>query len=171
MSAREIVGHLRELYGIEVSPDLISAVTDSILEETAAWQGRPLEPVYPLIFYDALWVEVRDERIVRNKAVYIALGVRDDGATAGRLAVRERIPVRSDLPGPQHRGHLGAALRCSFTSTRSPARSNGGAHAVLLLDRTGWHTAVTISKNITIIAPSEFRSAHTQTSSAVQPRR
>ena len=79
MSTREIVGHLRELYGIEVSPDLISAVTDAVLEEVAAWQARPLEPVYPLVFFDALRVKVRDEGLVRNKAVHIALGVRADG--------------------------------------------------------------------------------------------
>ncbi len=80
MSAREIVGHLRELYGIDVSPDLVSVVTDAVLEEIAAWQARPLEPVYPLVFFDALRVKVRDEGIVRNKAVHIALGVRADGA-------------------------------------------------------------------------------------------
>src|SRR3954465_15477091 len=79
MSTREIVGHLRELYGLEVSPDLISAVTDAVLEETAPWQARPLEPVYPLIFFDALRVKIRDEALVRNKAVYVALGVRADG--------------------------------------------------------------------------------------------
>jgi putative transposase len=79
MSAREIVGHLRDLYGIDVSPDLVSAVTDAVLEEIAAWQVRPLEPVYPLIFFDALRVKVRDEGVVRNKAVHIALGVRADG--------------------------------------------------------------------------------------------
>src|ERR1044072_8882757 len=79
MSPREIVGHLRDLYGIEVSPDLISAVTDAVLEEVAAWQARPLEAVYPLIFFDALCVYVRDEGLVRNKAVHIALGVRADG--------------------------------------------------------------------------------------------
>jgi putative transposase len=80
MSAREIVGHLRELYGIDVSPDLVSAVTDAVLEEIATWQARPLEPVYPLVFFDALRVKVRDEGTVRNKAVHIALGVRADGA-------------------------------------------------------------------------------------------
>src|SRR6476619_7335513 len=80
MSTREIVGHLRDLYGIDVSPDLISAVTDAVLEEIAAWQARPLEPVYPLVFFDALRVKVRDEGRVRNKAVHIALGVRADGA-------------------------------------------------------------------------------------------
>ncbi len=67
MSAREIVGHLRELYGIEVSPDLVSAVTDAVLEEIATWQARPLEPVYPLVFFDALRVKVRDEGIVRKR--------------------------------------------------------------------------------------------------------
>src|SRR5215204_3377100 len=80
MSTREIVGHLRELYGVEVSPDLISTVTDAVLEEIAAWQARPLEPVYPLVFFDALRVKVRDEGLVRNKAVHIALGVRADGS-------------------------------------------------------------------------------------------
>lgn len=79
MSTREIVGHLQELYGIDVSPDLISTVTDAILEEVAAWQGRPLEAVYPLVFFDALRVKIRDEGLVRNKAVHIALGVRADG--------------------------------------------------------------------------------------------
>ena len=80
MSAREIVGHLRELYGLEVSPDLVSVVTDAVLDEVAAWQARPLEPVYPLVFFDALRVKIRDEGLVRNKAVHIALGVRADGA-------------------------------------------------------------------------------------------
>ena len=79
MSNREIVGHLRDLYGIDVSPDLISAVTDAVLDEITAWQARPLEPVYPLVFFDALRVKIRDEGLVRNKAVHIALGVRHDG--------------------------------------------------------------------------------------------
>jgi putative transposase len=79
MSTREITGHLRELYGIDVSPDLVSAVTDAVLEEIAAWQARPLEPIYPLVFFDALRVKIREEGLVRNKAVHIALGVRADG--------------------------------------------------------------------------------------------
>jgi putative transposase len=79
MSTREITGHLRELYGIEVSADLISAVTDAVLEEVAAWQTRPLEAVYPLVFLDALRVKIRDESLVRNKAIHIAIGVRVDG--------------------------------------------------------------------------------------------
>jgi putative transposase len=79
MSTREIQGHLRDLYGIDVSPDLISAVTDAVLEEVTEWQNRPLEALYPLIFFDAIRIKVRDEGTVRNKAVYVALGVRPDG--------------------------------------------------------------------------------------------
>jgi putative transposase len=79
MSTREIQGHLRELYGLDVSPDLVSAVTDAVLEEVTEWQNRPLEALYPLIFFDAIRIKVRDEGTVRNKAVYVALGVRPDG--------------------------------------------------------------------------------------------
>src|SRR5512144_1188470 len=79
MSVREIQGHLRELYGIDVSPDLVSAVTDAVLDEVTEWQHRPLEALYPLIFFDAIRIKVRDEGTVRNKAVYVALGVRSDG--------------------------------------------------------------------------------------------
>jgi putative transposase len=79
MSTREIVGHLHELYGIDVSPDLISAVTDAVLEEIAVWQARPLEATYPLVFFDALRAKIRDEGLVKNKAVHIALGVTADG--------------------------------------------------------------------------------------------
>src|ERR1700687_572516 len=61
MTVREIQGHLLELYGLEVSPDLISTVTDAVLETVAEWQNRPLEPMYPVVFFDALWVKIRDE--------------------------------------------------------------------------------------------------------------
>ena len=79
MSTRAIRDHLEELYGIDVSPDLISAVTDAVLEEVAEWQGRPLDACYPLVFLDAIRVKIRDEGFVRNKAVYIALGILPDG--------------------------------------------------------------------------------------------
>jgi putative transposase len=79
MSTREIVGHLHELYGIDVSPDLISTVTDAVLDEVATWQQRPLDPAYPLVFFDAIRVKIRDEGMVRNKAIHIALGARADG--------------------------------------------------------------------------------------------
>jgi len=79
MTVREIRGHLEELYGIDVSPDLISAVTDAVLEAVAEWQNRPLDACYPLVFFDAIRVKIRDEGFVRNKAVYIALGILPDG--------------------------------------------------------------------------------------------
>jgi putative transposase len=80
MSVREIRGHLEELYGIDVSPDLISAVTDAVLEEVGEWQNRPLDACFPLVFFDAIRVKIRDEGFVRNKAVYIALGILPNGA-------------------------------------------------------------------------------------------
>lgn len=63
-----------------VSPDLISTATDALLDDVATWQKRPLDPVYPLIFLDASWIKIRDEGMVRTKAIHIALGVRADGA-------------------------------------------------------------------------------------------
>jgi transposase-like protein len=80
LTVREIQGYLLESYGTEVSPDLISTVTDSVLAEVTAWQARPLEAVYPVVFFDALRVKVREDNVVRNKAVYLALGVRRDGS-------------------------------------------------------------------------------------------
>jgi len=79
MTVREIQGHLAELYGVEVSPDLISRVTDAVLEEVREWQNRPLDPVYPVVFFDALRVKIRDEGLVKNKAVYVALALNPDG--------------------------------------------------------------------------------------------
>jgi putative transposase len=79
MSVREIQGHLRELYGIEASPQLISTVTDAVLDEVAKWQSRPLEALYAIVFFDALRVKIRDEGTVRNKAVYLAVGVLPEG--------------------------------------------------------------------------------------------
>ncbi|TIX64976.1 MAG: IS256 family transposase, partial [Mesorhizobium sp.] len=70
MSVREIRGHLEELYGIDMSPDLISAVTDAVLEEVGEWQNRPLEACYALVIFDAIRVKIRDEGFVRNKGVY-----------------------------------------------------------------------------------------------------
>lgn len=80
LSVREIRGHLEEIYGLDVSPDLISAVTDAVLEEVAEWQNRPLDAVFPLVFFDAIRVKIRDEGFVRNKAVYVALGILPNGA-------------------------------------------------------------------------------------------
>jgi transposase-like protein len=79
LTVREIQGFLREMYAVDVSPDLISTVTDAIVEEVTAWQARPLDRVYAVVFFDALRVRIRDEGTVRIKAVYLALGVRTDG--------------------------------------------------------------------------------------------
>ncbi|MDE2392022.1 MAG: IS256 family transposase [Rhodospirillales bacterium] len=80
LTVREIRGYLAEAYGTEVSPDLISTVTDGVLAEVTAWQNRPLEAVYPVVFFDALRVKIREDNVVRNKAVYLALGMRRDGS-------------------------------------------------------------------------------------------
>jgi putative transposase len=79
MTVREIQGHLTELYGVDVSPDLISRVTDAVLDEVREWQNRPLDPVYPIVFFDALRVKIRDEGLVKNKAVYVALAFNANG--------------------------------------------------------------------------------------------
>ena len=75
MTVREIQGHLTELYGLEVSPDLISTITDEVMAEVAEWQTRPLDAMYPIVYFDALRLKIRDEGTVRNKAVYLALGI------------------------------------------------------------------------------------------------
>lgn len=79
MTVREIQAFMAEQYGTEVSPDFISAVTSEVMAEVHQWQNRPLEPMYPVIFFDALRVKIREEGLVRNKAVYLALGVLADG--------------------------------------------------------------------------------------------
>ena len=79
LTVREIQAFLSEMYATDVSPDLISAVTDAVSAEVTAWQSRPLEPMYPVIFFDALRVKIRDEAVVRSKAVYLALAVLRDG--------------------------------------------------------------------------------------------
>ena len=81
MSVRDIRSHLEELYGLEVSPDLISRVTDAVLDEVKEWRSRALDAVYPVVIFDALRVKIRDKdsRIVKNKAVYLALGITGDG--------------------------------------------------------------------------------------------
>jgi transposase-like protein len=80
MTVREIQAFLAEMYAVEVSPDLISTVTDAVMDEVTAWQTRPLEPMYPVVFFDALRVKIRDEATVRSKAIYLALAVLPDGS-------------------------------------------------------------------------------------------
>jgi len=80
MTVRDIREHLEELYGVEVSPDLISRVTDNVLDELRAWQARPLESVYCIVYLDALVVKIRSKAGVQNKAIYVAVGVPADGS-------------------------------------------------------------------------------------------
>src|SRR3954452_12401851 len=79
MTTREIQAHLQEIYGVEVSPTLISNVTEAVQDEVRAWQNRPLEPLYPIIYMDALYVRMRDNGHVQNRAVYVAIGVNLEG--------------------------------------------------------------------------------------------
>ena len=79
MTTRDIQGHLEEIYGVEVSPSLISEVTDAVVEEVRAWQNRPLEPIYMIVYLDALIVKMRHEGRVENRAVFVAIGVNQEG--------------------------------------------------------------------------------------------
>ena len=79
MTTREIEGHLQEIYGVEVSAGLISQVTEAVSEEVRAWQGRALEPIYGIVYLDALYVKMRHEGRVENRAVYVAMGVDLEG--------------------------------------------------------------------------------------------
>ena len=106
MTVREIQGHLRELYAVDVSPDLISRVTDAVLDEVREWQNRPLDTVYPVVFFDALRVKIRDESVVRNKAVYLALALDCEGHkhVLGPCANSSKpgsLPVRLLYPGTE----------------------------------------------------------------------
>ena len=117
LTVREIQAFLKEMYAVEVSPDLISAVTDAVVAEVTAWQSRPLEPMYPVVFFDALRVKIRDEATVRSKAVYLALAVLPDGtrdilghldrADRGREILAEGLhgSQNARLPGHPHRRH------------------------------------------------------------------
>ncbi len=80
MTMREIQGFLLESYGTDVSAEFISSVTEAVMAEVTAWQARPLEPMYPVVFFDALRVKIKEDAVVRNKAIYLALGVLPDGS-------------------------------------------------------------------------------------------
>ena len=79
MSTREIQSHLEEIYGVEVSPALISTVTDAVIDEVRSWQSRPLESLYPIVYLDALYVKIRDNGQVQNRAIYLAIAIKLDG--------------------------------------------------------------------------------------------
>lgn len=131
MSVREIRGHLEGLYGINVSSDMISAVTDATLEEVAGWQNRPLDAVYLLVFFDAIRVKIRDQGFVRNKAIYIALGIERSSNRrstrpppfssdeSARAATRSLQPART-RGGMQRQGQGAYALRVRMKVSVAP---------------------------------------------------
>lgn len=81
MTTREIPGHLQEFYGVEVSPTLISNITGAVIEEVKEWQNRPLEALYPIVYLDALMVEVCDEGYIQNQAIYVVPRAGKGGTT------------------------------------------------------------------------------------------
>lgn len=91
MTTRDIQGHLQEIYGIDVSPSLISQVTDAISEEVILWQNRPLDEVYPIVYLDAVRIKVRHDSRVINKAVYLAIG---NSARKSPMISRQSIKPR-----------------------------------------------------------------------------
>ena len=92
MTVRDIRAHLREMYQVEVSPDLISRVTDAVVDELAEWQSRPLDQVYPVIFIDALMVKIRDG-VVANRPVYLAIGIDCEGLSRSWACGSARRPA------------------------------------------------------------------------------
>jgi len=116
MTTREIQGHLQEMYGVEVSPGLVSEVTDAVLEELKAWQNRPLEPLYGIVYLDALYVKMRHEGRVENRAVYVAIGVGIDGRkdvlglrTSGNEGAKFWLAVLTEL---KNRGVRDILIAC-----------------------------------------------------------
>jgi putative transposase len=116
MTTREIQGHLQEVYGVEVSPTLISDVTDAVMEEVKGWQSRPLEPIYAIVYLDALYVKMRHEGRVENRAVYVAIGVDLDGRkdvlglwTSGNEGAKFWLSVLTEL---RNRGVKDVLIAC-----------------------------------------------------------
>ena len=104
MTTRDIQEHLHDMYGVEISPSLISEVTDAVLEEVQQWQSRPLEAIYPIVYLDALFVKMRHEGRVENRAIHIAVGVRMDGFkdvlglwTAGTEGAKYWLAIATEL--------------------------------------------------------------------------
>jgi putative transposase len=116
MTTREIQGHLQEMYGVEVSPALISDVTDAVMDEVKAWQNRPLEPLYAIVYLDALYVKMRHEGRVENRAVYVSIGVDMDGRkdvlglwTSGNEGAKFWLGVLTEL---KNRGVRDVLIAC-----------------------------------------------------------
>ena len=137
MTTREIQAHLQEIYGVEVSPTLVSNVTEAVQDEVRAWRNRPLEPMYPIVYMDALYVRMRDNGHVQNRAVYVAIGVNLEGYkevlglwTSANEGAKFWLPFVS-VPTPIH-----TAQRPQQQRIRSWTRSGcGRGHADYGSDR------------------------------------
>lgn len=137
MTTREIESHLHEIYGVEVSPGLVSSATEAVLEEVRAWQTRPLEKVYPILYLDALVVKVREQKRVINKAVYLVIGVNLQGLKARSRHLDCRVGRRELLVRNYHGVEKSRSRRyfyrlCGWTqrfsrSDRSGLSENAGA--------------------------------------------
>ncbi len=141
MTTREIQGHLEEIYGIEVSPTLISNVTEAVIEEVKLWQRRPLEELYPIVYLDALMVKVRDEGHIQNKAIYVVLGVNLEGQKevlglwVAQTRRREVLAAGADgVAEPRSEGHL-HRLRGWAEGISGSHRSGVSAHRGAALHR------------------------------------
>ena len=111
MTVRDTQAHLQEIYGVQVSPELISKVTDAIVPELRAWQQRPLDAVYPILYLDAIVVKVRSDHVVVNRPVYIAMAINVDGQKAVTKALKPvyqaaNVDAAADAPRP-FRGRVG----------------------------------------------------------------
>ncbi len=137
MTVREIQAHLEEMYGTEVSPSLISTVTDAVVDEVKAWQARPLDPVYPIVYLDCIHVKVR-EGAVRVKAVYLAIGV----TMAGE---KEVVASEESILSTLVRAAAIVAAQCAVsaapTSRHKKARSSAAASAGCSRRHRRWHAA------------------------------
>jgi len=116
MTTRDIQGHLEEMYRVEVSPALISQVTEEVMEEVRAWQNRPLDPIYPIVYLDALFVKMRHEGRVENRAVYVGIGVTQEGAkevlglwTSATEGAKLWLQILTEL---RHRGVQDILIAC-----------------------------------------------------------
>lgn len=170
LTVREIQAFLSEAYAVDVSPDLASAVTDAVVAEVTAWQSRPLEPLYPVVFFDALRVKIRDEATVRIK-VYLALAVLPDGSrdilgiwieqTEGAKILAEGLhgPESAGLSGHPDRGHRRRQRHGRGAGRRVPADDAADVHRASAPSEPGLRE-LEAAESRSPWAPHDLRSAH-----------
>ena len=142
MTVHEIAGFLLDHYKVEVSADFISTVTDSVLEAVVEWQNRPLERSYPVIYFDALRVKIRDEGSVRNKAVYLALGIAGDGTRdVLGIWIEQNEGAKFWLKGDERAAQPRSGGRSDRRSRRAEGLSRGDHHGFSPRERADLHRA------------------------------